>query len=138
MKKPFYLGVVGSRSRKSAEDFQLVKAEVMKYLEIHGRNLILVSGGCKEGGDFFAEEIAKKIGIPMLIFHPDKQNRPNTGDYRRDYAIIAFARNGEIAEWSQSLIALVNPDYYPDGKGGTTDTVRKFKKFNPGQECRIL
>lgn len=136
--KPFYLGVVGSRSRNSAEDFQIVKNHIMKYLKIYGRSLILVSGGCAKGADHFAEEIAKKIGIPMLIFYPDKQNKPDTGDYKRDYAIMAFTRNTEITEWSQNLIALVNHEYYPHGKGGTNDTIKKFKKLHPDQKYTIL
>jgi hypothetical protein len=104
------IGVVGSRRRDSDRDFQLVKAEIIKHLKPGDR---LVSGGCPRGGDRFAEIVAKKLGLCIIIFYPDWE-----GLGRR----AGFERNTYIARDSDVLIACVAPDR----TGGTEDTVRKF------------
>lgn len=132
--KPFFLGVVGSRKRNNAEDFEIVKDNILSFHKIHKRNLIIVSGGCKDGADNFAELVAKGVGIPTLIFYPDKSKLPITGNYKKDYAIIAYERNTEIAKYSDTLIAAVC-----DARvGGTEDTIKKFKKYRKGHQIIIL
>ena len=137
MKRNFYLGVVGSRERQSIEDYKLVEDRILSFYDVHERNLILVSGGCVMGADAYCEEIARTYGIPILIFYPDKQNPPDTGNSRRDYGIICYERNTEIAKHSKTLIALV-ADKTNITKGGTGDTVKKFQKYHKGQELIIL
>jgi len=91
--------------------------------------LHIVSGGCPEGGDRFAEELAKEYGIPYTIYPPRKyeldlellKTRP-----RAAYAKINYARNTQIAEASVWLIACVAPDR----RGGTEDTVKKFLRHS--------
>ena len=85
------------------------------FFEIYQRDNWLVSGGCPKGGDRFAEVIAKSTGIPILIFYPDWESYGKRA---------GFERNTRIAEYSQILIARVTPDR----KGGTEDTIKKFKK----------
>ena len=133
MAKRFYLGVVGSRERCSSEDFKMVEDRILSFYDDHERNLILVSGGCKSGADSFAEDIAETYGIPILIFYPDKQNDPDTGNPKRDYAILAYSRNTEIAKQSDVLIALISKN-----SNGTNHTVSEFKKYRRGQELIIL
>jgi hypothetical protein len=53
-----FLGVVGSRSRNTVEDFKLVASKIWELWDEGYR--ILVSGGCLEGADRFAEFIAKR------------------------------------------------------------------------------
>lgn len=133
MKRNFYLGVVGSRERQSIEDYKLVEDRILSFYDVHERNLILVSGGCVMGADAYCEEIARTYGIPILIFYPDKQNPPDTGDSRRDYAILAYARNTEIAKRSNVLIALTSKN-----SNGTKHTISEFEKYRRGQELIIL
>ena len=137
MAKRFYLGVIGSRERCSTEDYKLIENHILSLYDEHERNLIIISGGCKQGGDHFAEDIAHTYGIPILIFYPDKQNPPDTGNSKRDYGIICYERNTEIAKHSKTLIALVS-DKDDIKKGGTGDTIKKFKKYHKGQELIIL
>ena len=122
------LGIVGSRTRNSQEDYQIVEDIVLDFHKKHVRKLILVSGGCSKGADNFAEQIKDKFGIPILIFPPDKIKLKtlNTGNYKKDYAIIAYERNSEIAKASAVLLALVADNRV----GGTEDTIRKFLKCN--------
>jgi hypothetical protein len=133
MAKRFFLGVVGSRERCSKEDYKLIEDRIFSFYDIHERNLILVSGGCPEGGDRFAEDIARTYGIPILIFYPDKQNDPDTGNPKRDYGILCYNRNTEIAKRSTVLIALTSKN-----SKGTNHTISEFEKYRRGQELIIL
>ena len=133
MAKRFFLGVVGSRERCSKEDYKLIEDRILSFYDVHERNLILVSGGCPNGGDHFSEDIAETYGIPILIFYPDKQNSPDTGNSKRDYGILCYARNTEIAKLSTVLIALTSKN-----SNGTKHTISEFEKYRRGQELIIL
>ena len=106
------IGIVGSRRRNSQVDFTLTEAA---FLSIYREGDEIVSGGCPQGGDRFAETIAKKHQVPIKI-HYAKWNllRKSAG----------FARNGDIAGEADILIAVVAEDR----SGGTEDTIKKFKE----------
>jgi len=106
------IGIIGTRRRDSGVDRKLVRE---KFLEIYEPGDWIVSGGCPKGGDAFAEKIAKKFGVPILIFHPD------WAQFGRAAGIL---RNGDIAERSDVIIACVAEDR----TGGTEDTIKKFLK----------
>ena len=110
------IGVVGSRRRDSAKDWDLVEKAV---LDVYERGDWLVSGGCPRGADNFAEKIAYRHGMRIAIYNA-WWNGP---DGKR----AGFVRNGDIAKSSDVLIACVAPDRM----GGTEDTVRKFQKAHP-------
>lgn len=122
-----YVGVVGSRRRGSEEDFKklcLALSDWMDENDIKIEDITLVSGGCKEGGDQFAEILADQYHIPIIIHYPDKSQLPPSPK-RWDFAKINYARNTLIARDSVVLFAIVAEDR----KGGTEDTVKKFEKF---------
>lgn len=76
----------------------------------------MVSGGCPTGADSFAEILAKKHQIPIMI-HYAKWNI---------YGKVAgFKRNTDIATDSDILIATPAQDR----TGGTEDTIKKAKKM---------
>ena len=62
------IGIVGSRSRDTYRDYKLVEE---KFFEIYEEGDWICSGGASKGADKFAEKIAKKNGIPILIFYPN-------------------------------------------------------------------
>lgn len=108
------IGIVGTRRRDSYEDY--LKTEQI-FFKIYKAGDLIISGGCPQGGDRFAEVIAKKFGIPILIFYPD---------WYRIGKQAGFKRNSKIAEYSsKALIASVAPDR----KGGTEDTIYKYLKL---------
>ena len=107
-----FIGIIGSRRRNAHPDYLAVKAA---FESIYREGDWIVSGGCPKGGDRFAEEIAKDRGIPIIIFYPD---------WVRHGRAAGFVRNAEIAAYSDSIIACCTPER----KGGTEDTINKFKK----------
>jgi predicted Rossmann fold nucleotide-binding protein DprA/Smf involved in DNA uptake len=108
-----YVGVVGSRRRNRHADYQLLKETLSGMLD---KGDVLVSGGCKQGADAFAEIIARDEGLSILIHHADWVGLGKGA---------GFARNTLIAEDSDMLVAVVASDR----TGGTEDTVRKAEKL---------
>lgn len=108
--KPRIIGIVGSRRRNSGGDFTKV---IDKFLEIYEEGDIICSGGCPQGGDFFAYKIHKEMCIPYLEF-PANWLKYGKG--------AGHMRNTDIAKWSDILIAVVSDDR----TGGTEDCIYKY------------
>lgn len=122
------IGIIGTRRRNIRTDFIKVKDA---FFEIYEDGDWIVSGGCDEGGDAFAETIAKAFGIPILII-PARWNHEWVEEEKkfiRKYNNKAgFIRNTPVAEHSDIIIACV----HPDRDGGTEDTIKKFEKLLKG------
>ena len=112
------IGIIGTRRRNTRSDYNAVWDVFFEYYNRKRKDWI-VSGGCPEGGDAFAEKIAKDYGIPMLTFwprwYPDGKFNKGAG----------FERNTSIAIYSDILIACV----HEDRTGGTEDTIKKYLKI---------
>lgn len=107
-----FIGIIGSRRRNSHNDYCKVKAAFDK---IYTDGDWIVSGGCPKGGDAFAEKIARDRGIPIIIF---------PAAWKKHGKAAGFIRNADIAHHSDCIIACCAYDR----KGGTEDTINKFKK----------
>jgi hypothetical protein len=113
------IGIVGSRRRDAQEDFSACWNAFIKLYEEGDK---IVSGGCPQGGDRFAEIIAEKFGLTienggLIIYDADwKQYGKRAG----------FMRNTYIAEDADVVIAVVANDR----TGGTEDTLKKAMKFH--------
>ena len=116
------IGIIGTRRRNTFSDFKIVES---KLYEIYEEGDWIISGGCHQGGDKFAEKIAKRDGLPILIFWPKWKK------YSKAAGII---RNTDIAENSDILIACVAEDR----KGGTEDTIKKFLKNHDEKEVILV
>ena len=124
------IGIVGSRRRDETEDLILVAKALNTQLEkykAHGiTGFKIISGGCPQGGDKFAEMLAEEMAIEKQIFK---------ADWRRYGRGAGFVRNTDIADTSDILIACVAEDR----KGGTEDTIKKFcKKLGLTEEYCII
>lgn len=116
------IGIVGSRRRnKPGDEVKLVDAFTKAY--VPGDRI--VSGGCPDGADNFAEAIAREWGISITIHYPRKETLPKGFRLRHDYTKIFYARNQLIAEDCDILIAVVAKDR----TGGTEDTIKRAKKL---------
>jgi hypothetical protein len=107
------IGIVGSRSRDSSKDLEQCKKH---FFEVYEEGDQIVSGGCPQGGDRFAEVIAKQFEIPIKIYY---------AQWKKLGKSAGFARNTYIARDANVLIAVVKSDR----KGGTEDTIRKVEKM---------
>lgn len=120
------IGIIGSRRRDSGRDQKAVRE---KFFEIYRDGDTIVSGGCRKGGDRFAEKIAKDNGIPILIFHANWNLHGNSA---------GMIRNGDIALNSDVIIACVAGDR----TGGTENTIesyiKKCKKNNIKEELYLI
>ena len=112
----FCVGIIGTRRRNTVVAFKKVKKAFDNLSLYVRRNCWIVSGGCPKGGDRFAQIIAKKYGIPILVVYPD---------WDRYGKSAAFERNTPVAEMSDIMIACVAKDR----KGGTEDTIKKFLRM---------
>jgi hypothetical protein len=107
------IGIVGSRRRNLKRDYtKTVKA----FLKIYTKGDTLVSGGCKVGGDEFAERIAKFFFVPIKIY---------PAEWSKFGKSAGFQRNTYIAQDADVLIAVVSEDR----TGGTEDTISKYEKL---------
>lgn len=120
------LGIVGSRRRNSQGDKELIR---QKIIELKPDSL--VSGGCRRGADRFAEELAIELHLPIEIFRPNLKGKPTPT--RLDVIKANYARNQQVAEASEYLIALVALDR----KGGTEHTIGVFNRLHRW-DCEVL
>lgn len=116
------IGIVGSRRRVSTVDRQLVFDLVKEMIAKYGDELVIVSGGCPQGADSFAEQAADYFGVSMLVHYPMKE--PKAGSYQEATKRF-YARNKKIARDSDELYALV----MPDRTGGSENTIRYMLEF---------
>lgn len=142
------IGIVGSRRRDTLVDFNLVEGAFRHPYEPGDR---IVSGGCPQGGDRFAEIIAielaapgryklescflwslaqrhhliKELGAPIIIHH---------AHWEKHGRAAGFLRNNLIARDADLLIACVAADR----TGGTEDTIGKFLRKGKSKEDMIL
>lgn len=116
------IGIVGTRRRDSPIDLKKLRKA---FLKVYSQGDKLVSGGCEQGGDRFAEVIAKEMGLTITIHYPA---------WKKYGQAAGFIRNSFIAKDADILLAVVAPDR----KGGTEDTIKKFRKNKPDNRCIIV
>lgn len=104
--------IIGSRRRNTSKD---KTATYQAFLRIYEDGDEIVSGGCPQGGDAFAEWIAKVEEVPIKIHY---------ARWKKHGKAAGFLRNKDIATDANILIACVALDR----KGGTEDTITKFLK----------
>jgi len=114
------IGIVGCRVRDSRKD---LKACRLAFGGIFEEGDKIVSGGYPQGGDRFAEVIAKNDGLSITIHFPD---------WEKHGKAAGFVRNSKIVEDCDVLIAVV----HPNRMGGTEDTIKKTKKL--GKKVMIV
>ena len=116
------IGVVGSRRRNRKIDKEMVYDLVFELYHTYGDELIIVSGGCIKGADYFSKLASEEYGTKYIEYLPEKD--PPVKNYR-EAVIRLYKRNRLIAKNSDHLYALVAKDR----KGGTENTISWMLEF---------
>ena len=103
------VGIVGSRRWKDRSAIESLVNTLPPYATV-------VSGGAR-GVDTWAVEGARARGLLVKEFLPDL---PSNGSLRWEHTQAYYARNRQIAEYSDVIYAFVAPDR----KGGTENTIK--------------
>jgi hypothetical protein len=105
------IGIVGTRGRDSAADYHMVANQ---FKAIYKDGDTIVSGGCPKGGDRFAEQIARRFQVPIMIHHAkwNKFGKP-----------AGFIRNKDIARDADVLIICITRYI----SGGAENTMKAFQ-----------
>lgn len=128
------IAIIGTRRRDTEADYKKVHNA---FLKIYQEEDSIVSGGCKRGGDRFAERIAKTASIPITIHYPDLSKLDQQLmliNPRAAHARINYARNVLVAQDADIVLACVAPDR----KGGTENTIKRFCKRLRASETELV
>ena len=126
------IGIVGSRAytnKKKIKDLIFeIKSKYGEYVEI-------VSGGQIDGADGFAKKYALEFGLKYVEFPPSHYSwnmhckLPAT-EYKKPYYVSNyFKRNKQIAEYSDIIVAFIQPGVESRGTLDTINHAEKKKKL---------
>lgn len=129
------IGIIGTRSRNGFKDFDTFRKS---FDSVYETGDTLVSGGCPQGGDRFADLIAADLKIP-IHYVPEASTDLHIGSLNIHRALwdkhgrgAGFVRNTYIARDAEVLMAVVSTGR----TGGTEDTIAKYLKM--GKDRLIL
>lgn len=118
------IGIIGSRSRGSQDDYVKVHDVFIKLKNefvSDEREIMIVSGGATSGGDQFAKMLHQQYQTHYTEYVPQYLKHKNNPKY------APLSRNNYIAKHVSILIACRNLNK----RGGTEDTIDKFRVYNP-------
>ena len=114
------IAIVGSRK---FPDPELVYQCVQNIYDHFGKDVVIVSGGCPNSPDVWAEEAAIMLDMAEPEIYLYENDKGKQG---------GFARNGKIVAPADLVIA------FWDGKShGTFDTIQKATKAKKPTDIRI-
>lgn len=127
------IGIVGTRRRDTWDDYNKL---VIAFDKIYTDQTI-ISGGCPQGGDRFAEIIALSLVMDVSVGELWKLNKDQRTELIQKHNVpiriygaewdrygkaAGLSRNGHIASFSDVLLAIRSEDR----TGGTEDTIAKM------------
>ena len=124
------IGIVGSREY---QNFRKVKDTIFKLKEKFGNDLIITSGGAKDGADRYAKKYAIELGCKYIEYNPahtpkNLYSALSENYYGKKYSPKNFFhRNKMIAAYSDYIIAFIPKDAISKG---TENTIKETKKLN--------
>lgn len=132
------IAIVGSRRRNLVTDYDIVKKLISDVMaEFPHKKIVVVSGACPQGADFFAAKTVKAwrdahpyggYRLELVEFPVQKWD----GMSKWDFTQQAFGRNFQVADYAHVGYALV----HSDRTGGTEDTVGHF--HNLQKTCYLV
>jgi predicted Rossmann fold nucleotide-binding protein DprA/Smf involved in DNA uptake len=128
--KRMKVAIVGSREY---ENVRKIKDLLFDLKRKFGDELIIISGGAKDGADKYAKKYALEFGINYKEFNPAHTPRNlysamSDDYYNKQYHVSQFHhRNMLIAKTCDVMVALI-----PEGSkaDGTKSAINSAKRFN--------
>ena len=125
------VGIVGARiyeNKKKIKDF------IFKLKQEHSEDIIIVSGGCKNGADKYAKKYALELGVQYEEYPPFHEGHnlfcvlPESC-YGKPYHVKNyFARNKLIAKHSDYVVGCIPEGHVSNGTNSTLKYAEKFDK----------
>ena len=123
------VGIVGSREYENKRKIQKTIFELKKKF---GKDLLIISGGCKDGADKYAKKYALELECQYLEFNPahtikNLYSALHENYYSQPYNVKNFfARNTMLAKYCDIVIGFI-----PKGveSSGTNHTIKEAKKY---------
>ena len=125
------VGIIGSREY---QNFRKVKDTIFALKNKFGDNIIIVSGGCKDGADKFAKKYAIELGCNYIEFNPAHTPKNLYSALHENYygkiyqPKNFFHRNKMLAKYVDCLIAFVPKGGTANGTANTISEAKKYKK----------
>ena len=130
------VAIVGSRKY---ENKNKIKKFIFRLIEKYGKEVTIVSGGCKDGADRYAKKYALELGAQYKEYPPFHEVHnlycvlPESC-YSKPYSVkYFFVRNKQVAQNSDIVVGFI-----PDGieSNGTISTLKYAKKF--GKKVMVI
>jgi len=130
------IAIVGSRKY---ENKNKIKKFIFRLIEKYGKEVTIVSGGCKDGADRYAKKYALELGAQYREYPPFHEVHnlycalPESC-YGKPYSVkYFFVRNKQVAQNSDIVVGFI-----PDGieSNGTISTLKYAKKF--GKKVMVI
>tara|TARA_R110001632_G_scaffold34121_1_gene87167 strand:- start:2056 stop:2457 length:402 start_codon:yes stop_codon:yes gene_type:complete len=119
---------------KNYENKRKIKETVHKLMKDNSE-LIIISGGCKDGADKYVKKYALELGCQYLEFNPSHTNKNlysalHENYYGKSYhAKNFFVRNAMMAKYCDCMIAFIsNNDVDAKGSYNAIQEAKKYKK----------
>ena len=125
------VAIIGSRTY---ENVRKVKDLLSDLKQKFGTDLVIISGGCKDGADKYVRKYALEFGIQYKEFNPAHTPRNlysamSEDYYGKPYHVSQFHhRNLLIARTCDVMIALIPIGEKADGSESAIKSAKRFKK----------
>ncbi len=125
------VAIIGSRTY---ENVRKVKDLLSDLKQKFGTDLVIISGGCKDGADKYVRKYALEFGIQYKEFNPAHTPRNlysamSEDYYGKPYHVSQFHhRNLLIARTCDVMIALIPNGEKADGSESAIKSAKRFKK----------
>ena len=125
------VAIIGSREY---ENTRKIKNTLTELKQKFGNDLMIVSGGCKDGADKFARKFALEFGIKYKEFNPAHTTKNlysamSDNYYNKTYHVSQFHhRNMLIARDCDVMMAFIPEGCNSNGSMSAIKNAKKLKK----------
>ena len=125
------IGIIGSREY---ENRKKIKDTVFRLINKFGDDLMIISGGCKDGADKYAKKYALELGCKYMEFNPahtvkNLYSACSENFYDKPYSPKNFfVRNTMLAKYVDRLIAFIPNNIKANGSHHALNEAKKFRK----------